>query len=190
MFWNKNDKSTLPELPPISSDIGKSLDKSKEDENSFEIDSHPLPSFPDSPMSKGFSQSAIKNAVEVPEESDAEEDSQKLEMPKATIPITVPLTSSIAYTPSIHGDYTPTSLNFSKAKQETGNVFVKIDKFNSARKALGAAQQKIEEIDRMLKKIREARMREEQELSAWEKEVENAKTRIEEASKDLFDKLS
>ena len=71
-----------------------------------------------------------------------------------------------------------------------GSVFVKIDKYNAARKALSTAQVKIAEIDKMLKKIREARLREEQELTAWEKEVENAKARIEEAGKNLFDKLS
>ena len=51
------------------------------------------------------------------------------------------------------------------AKSE--DVYVKIDRFHSARKALNSAQIKLKEIDETMKKIRETRIREEQELSFW-----------------------
>ena len=64
----------------------------------------------------------------------------------------------------------------------------KIEKYQSARKALSSAQDKMMEIDELLRKIRETRMREEQELAAWEKEVVSAKTKIQEVSQNLFER--
>lgn len=170
MFWNKKDngdEGELPELPPLKPEFMSISEQ--EDDDTEEAEKHPLPSFPDSPTAKGFSQAAIKDAIETTEQDEETEQlTQELEPP-----------SSFSYQPK-----------HSLAHEPKANIFVKIEKFNSARKALASAQQKISEIDKMLKKIREARLREEQELSSWEKEVESAKARIEEASKDLFDKLS
>jgi len=68
-------------------------------------------------------------------------------------------------------------------------VFVKIDKFQSARKALLSSQTRIKDIESLLKKIREVRLREDQELAAWEKDLTETKSYIEEVSKNLFDKM-
>ena len=47
----------------------------------------------------------------------------------------------------------------------------------------------MEEIEELLHKIRETRMREEQELTAWEKEVAAVKSKVQEVSHNIFDKL-
>ena len=178
MFWNKKEnKSSLPDLPSLDPKLFEAHREKEMDEDDFEepnTENHPLPSFPDSPTSKGFSQIAIKEAIESPEPR-KEQFVKEIE--------TEPSISSPKTTPT-------EQYSFGQTNSSGSNVFVKIDKFNSARKAIASAQEKMSDIDKMLKKIRETRMREEQELTAWEKEVENAKTRIEEASKNLFDKLS
>lgn len=178
MFWNKKEsKASLPDLPLLDPKLlimNNSEETNSEESDEHDVENHPLPSFPDSPTNKGFSQIAIKEAIE---------SSESIEEPKiheieSEMSVSLPK-------PAPTKQY-----QFEQISQSGSNVFVKIDKFNSARKAIMSAQEKIADIDRMLKKIRETRMREEQELTAWEKEVENAKMRIEEASKNLFDKLS
>lgn len=72
---------------------------------------------------------------------------------------------------------------------KNSDIFVKLDKFYSARKALVDAQQKLGEIDALLRKIRETKMREEQELSAWDKELIDIKTKINDVALNLFEKV-
>lgn len=74
-------------------------------------------------------------------------------------------------------------------KSRAEEVFVKIDKFVAARKALQTAEEKVNDIESLLKKIRETKLREEQELSNWEKEVSLVKAKIEEVNSTIFDKL-
>lgn len=76
-----------------------------------------------------------------------------------------------------------------KPAMKNSDVFVKIDKFHTARKSLTLAQQEIENVSDLLKKIRETKLREEQELSAWEKDIANAKSRVQEVSSNIFEKV-
>src|SRR3989344_4456050 len=65
MFWNKKeDKDKLPDLPPFK----QSVIPSPIEENEMK-EKHALPSFPDSPHQSGFSQAAIKDAVNNEEDS-------------------------------------------------------------------------------------------------------------------------
>lgn len=73
--------------------------------------------------------------------------------------------------------------------RKTEDIFVKIDKFHSARKSLALARTKLHEIDQLLGKIRETRMREEQELESWEKEIDLIKSKIEDVTKNIFEKV-
>ena len=74
-------------------------------------------------------------------------------------------------------------------KPKNEDIFVKIDKFHSARRTLYDLKVKLEEINGLLKKIRETRLREEQELAAWEKELLHAKTRIQNVTENIFEKV-
>jgi hypothetical protein len=69
------------------------------------------------------------------------------------------------------------------------NVFVRIDKFNVARKSLSQAEDSLKQIDELVKKIRETKLREDQELSAWEQDLMQVKARINEVSENLFEKF-
>ena len=68
------------------------------------------------------------------------------------------------------------------------DIFIRIDKFHSAKKSLFELQTKLEEIDQMIKKIRDIKMREEQELSSWEADLTHVKARIQDISTNIFEK--
>lgn len=193
MFWNKKeDRSSLPDLPPLKTGFAEpsesiSIEES-DDVEDIDSERHNLPSFPDSPIKKGFSQSAIKDAVttrEIEEKGDEEEkDNFSPMLPQGFKPEPRSFTPrSITYPPEEKEGY-------SSKKQNRNDIFVKIDKFHTARRSLNMAQEKVEEIEHLLKKIRETRMREEQELTTWEKDITSAKEKIEDVSKNLFDKLA
>jgi len=217
MFWNKKEeKNSLPELPPMKQDMRRDFFPPEDSSEMPEEELHGLPSFPDSPMKSGFSQSAIKDAVDNNEEDEIEIPSQneeknfrvvemedtrpkpmksslqvsppakaKLIPAKQPAPVSFPASPSIPE-PSIP-DFSPASLP-PREEARSSDVFVKMDKFYSARKALLSAQNQMNNIDSLLKKIRETKMREEQELSAWEKEIMQAKSGIQEITKNIFEK--
>ena len=69
------------------------------------------------------------------------------------------------------------------------DIFVKIDKFYSARKSLQEIRGKFEEMNELMRKIREIKLREEQELSMWEKEMGHIKLRIQHVTENIFEKI-
>jgi len=151
--------------PPMSSD---------EDNKEMNNEKHALPSFPDSPAQKGFSQSVIKEAVtneETDELSEAPKESGKMY-------------HAVELNEEPEEIKTPALPKPLKNK----DVYVKIDKFSSAKKALEAAQLKIDEMQELLKVIRETKMREEQELEYWEKETATAKAHIQQVTENIFSK--
>lgn len=219
MFWNKKEeKRSLPDLPPLKMPFISSLsappeqhsEEAHEDSSSSLTERHNLPSFPDSLIEKGFSQAAIKDAISHGADSEEpeivnqlepkkfktiemnEQDSPKPFHPSATtFPSQNTRSSSllIGPPPSLELEMNrPVSSVFPPA-QKGSDIFIKIDKFNSSRKALSSAQEQLEHIVSLLKKIREIKMREEQELAAWEKEMANVKARIKDINENIFEKL-
>lgn len=177
----------LPDLPPSRTKF--SFD--------HEGESNSLPSFPDSPNSSGFSQAAIKDAVA--EEHDdyggmgvveMEEWSGEDEGMPSAFP--EPPRSSVGAVRKIEPvrRFEPSVIEIPKRVSigDEKDVFVQIDKFHAARRALVEVQQKMEEIDELIKKIRETKMREEQELGNWESDLTNIKSRIKDVSESIFEK--
>lgn len=194
-FGKKEEKKGLPELPPsnlqnfpIHPKPIPSFNSKPAEDNSAE--KHALPTFPDSPSSKGFSQTAIKDAIS--SEKYNESDLQPI-MPK-TMPKLPQMNTVIP--PAEEEDeeedeevevkMKPVSFPSSSNKEE--NVFVRLDKFHSARRSLNETKTRLEDIDSLLRKIRETKQREEQELSAWEKEVSELKAKIQSIRENIFDR--
>ncbi|MBS3099245.1 hypothetical protein J4462_03465 [Candidatus Pacearchaeota archaeon] len=224
MFGKKEERG-LPDLPPLQSAFPWKQEREE---------SHALPSFPDSPISKGFSQTAIRDAVGdadddlplLPESEDVkvvemkewnpispsedlpeipQRNIQQLPMlkPRETnvanqmkmreIPYVqeMPMRSQMRFPemptempPQIQMPEMPMrpqiqmpemymqEMRSARMTKPTGvDVFVKIDKFHSAKKTLRDVGNSLEEIDSLIKKIREVKLREEQEISSWEKDV-------------------
>lgn len=241
MFWNKKEeKKSLPDLPPIKSPFSKELAVSTENAKMVEekldeaeqdfTETHSLPTFPDSPNSSSFSQAAIKEAITQDEIKEPEEnvissdepnkkfraiemnedkEPQKNSNPYLASIKTGSPSKKISYTeqttpyqpknsfligPPPEEEKEPEN-NFEKPEKapeasKGGDVFVKIEKFYSAKKSLDAIKDQIDQIDELLKKIRDIKLKEERELSVWEKEIALVKSRIQNVNETIFEKLS
>lgn len=73
--------------------------------------------------------------------------------------------------------------------QQNADVFVRIDKFHTARKSLGEIQNKLNDIDELIRRIRDTKMKEEQELAGWEKDLMQIKERVQTVSENIFEKV-
>jgi hypothetical protein len=220
MFWSKKeDEEGLPDLPSspaIAS--GRRSDYDRLPFSTEEEEIHSLPSFPDSPTDKGFSQSAIKDAVteeeempELPEFGDEEmEDLPDIKpSPPPQMeewkPRPPPQMEEWKPRPSPPQEWKPKSLPVTRSprhireevmRQDMENsrlpdrpIFVRLDKFKTARNSLEVVKQKVDEIEELLKTIRDVKRKEDEELSAWEGEMESVKTRINHVTNELFDKF-
>jgi len=167
MFSNEKNESSLPDLPPLEDEFDRRMRNIRREKNN-------LPAFPDSSSHNKFSETAIKDAVE----------EDKLEEAPSTIEMEEWHSEERGMEekgfPEIAEPILPKTSN---------DIFVKIDKFRTARTTLNDAKDKLEEIHSLINKIRDVKMREEQELTAWEKEISTAKARIHEVSSSIFDKV-
>ena len=68
-------------------------------------------------------------------------------------------------------------------------IFIRIDKFEEAKKKLEEIKKSVREIESTLKKVREAKQREELEIMGWSQEIGQIKDKISEIDSDVFDKL-
>lgn len=180
---------TLPELPR-SSEFAL-LPKSKIPDVPSglpEIELDTLPILPNSEAGKKFNQEAIKEAINQPM-SEPQLQSQKLTRPIPTRELEekkIPeisdkktLEPPIMISPKIH-----------KHLKKIEPVFVRLDKFQSTTETFEEIQTKIEEIEELLKKTRDIKIREEQELAEWEREIQIIKSRIDLIDKNIFNKLN
>lgn len=201
MFWKKkeDEKQTLPDLPPTRP-VFNAMPLPPEKPEAREMpEKHALPTFPSSSTDSKFSEAAIKEAVEENEKPEEEKADVFPEPPeeeeKAAVPITKfpekPVKRPLPVIQELKENQSPPRRikEFTPGAQKSEDIYVKIDKFHSARKSLTAARQKLHEIDDLLRKIRETKLREEQELHSWEKEIEEVKAKIEDVTNNIFEKV-
>ena len=68
-------------------------------------------------------------------------------------------------------------------------LFIKIDKFQEAINRFSEIKEKIGEIDSSIRKIKEIKEREEQEIREWEAEIQQVKEKIANIDSSLFNKI-
>jgi len=183
-FFSKKDETKnvslprLPEIPSLSSEF------SEMDEDYSEDGPHELPSFPNNSMGNKFSQETIKNAISGDYDSDEEE-----EMPEPLIPIpTFKIPQKISSKNNFERK-TPQKKSEEESEKERGPVFIRIDKFEQALEIFKDTKEKIDDIEKLLSETKELKEREEEELSMWEKEIQEMKSQIEKVDKDIFSKI-
>jgi len=81
------------------------------------------------------------------------------------------------------------SLASTKMTKKIEPVFVRLDKFQMTIQTFEEIKAKIEEIEDVLRKTSEIKVKEEQELSEWEREIQVIKSRIELIDRNVFNKL-
>jgi len=199
-FKKKDKMSELPDLMPSAPSMRdyqrvqlppiEPLSEEKE-----EI--HSLPSFPDSPMSKGFSQSAIKSAVGEPERENSDEMKEWSANPKDLPPMprsprAIEMDEWSPQTMSMPREEMrlpppPMHLSNSSSTDSKRPLFVKLDKFREARDSLAKISEKLDQMDELLKMIKEVKAKEDEEITSWEHDMENIKARISLVNKEIFE---
>jgi hypothetical protein len=203
MFWDKKTdekRHLLPELPPLNVNIHRpeiqsvnSFPAPPEEEDSMA--GNKLPAFPESAAHDKFSQVAIKEAIRDergPEFPSEREKSFRQSLEEAETEEWAPTTRPPEQERPIHEMKVPYK-KLEEApklmKEEKKEIFVKIDKFRSAKKSLNLIAKNIEEMEALIKKIRETKMREDQEFANWENTVDSLKARIENVREDIFERI-
>ncbi len=179
MLWKKKKDNKLPDLPPAPNFPSPFAAQhpsqfGNESEETGEI--HELPSFPDSPMQRGFSQAAIKEAVT--QQENYEEDRLPALPPREQIEENFEQWESRPRP----------SFELKHQRAENKPIFVKLEKFQLARNSLENISSKLDEIDNMLKEIRQLKLKEDQELASWEADLANVKSRIQNILTEIFER--
>lgn len=157
-------KEDLPELPKISN----------KDEELPEIKTNETNMLPKLPEPEFEFQEPIKKPITKPQEM---QKSKFSPLPK--VPIKKPETE-INPEPRL-----PTQPPKIKEKP----IYIRLDKFEATEESFKEIKNKLIEIESFLKKIREIKTKEEQELEDWEREIQIIKTRIESIDKNIFNRL-
>lgn len=197
MFGKKKDSDAdLPELPmsgaPSMRDYQRTMLPPIE---SAQEEVHGLPSFPDSLMNKGFSQSMIKSAVEdedknLPELPEWNQEPIQMK-PMRTMELDEWSPKSSMGMPS--APQRPTMADALRMTAPNGQVsdkrplFVKLEKFKEARDSLLKISEKLDQMDELLRMIKDLKAKEDEEITSWEKDIESIKARILFINKEIFE---
>lgn len=77
----------------------------------------------------------------------------------------------------------------SKACLDAEPVFIRIDKFQLAKKNIEQMKTKIKDIEGIIGKINQVKIKEEEEIKGWLEEVEGLKARLSEIDSDVFSQI-
>lgn len=173
MGWfnrKKEQISELPDLPelPINNDFSLN-----EIHDIPELKINELPKLPNSNISD---QNNIKNLIDT--------NMQKSRFEPLFTTEEEPKFDTKKYTKEITKKYE----NKSYVK-EANPIFIRLDKFKQTSDTLEEMRRKLEEIDHSLKRIREIKSKEDQELTEWEKEIDIIKTKIDDIERNIFSKF-
>lgn len=213
------DLPPLPIQQTSTKGINFKDDLKLEENDSMDIEKHSLPSFPDSLEERGFSQSMIKNAVSdehdrhedhddlprLPEDSDSmsevgSSNSTKIKVVEAEQSGFDKMESSKWYSSDnisepkdevkpFPAPKMESTMMSSGRKDRSQDIFVRLDKYKNARKSLDEMEYRLNEIEDLLKRIRETKLREEQELGAWDQELMTVKNKLKEVTSNIFEKV-
>lgn len=185
---------TLPKLPGMKKEekVKKSLPE--------------LPSFPVNSKNENFNQEMVKSAitdmpspeenevhVEVPEGTHITEELKggpaipSIPSERNSIP-ELPSVPSITEVPKKTLELASSTLKRSTSK-ELETIFVRIDKFQAAQKSFRQIQDKVKDIELVLRKIKDVKLQEEVELKGWTEDVEKIKSRLAEVDTDIFNQI-
>ena len=189
-WFSKKEK--IPELPPAPT-LPELPDSSKS--------KNELPALPPTELGKNLNQEMVKSAVG---NSDTEKSSLPIP-PQPTVnkdqPQMIPSIASIPNSaeevkPEEHKqtkDLTPIKIEQTPQEQPitrpADSIFVKIEDFQEAQKDFKEITKKIKQIEKTLVKVRDKKIKEDEEIADWTDEIEKTKTKLSEIDSDIFSKL-
>ena len=183
----KEEESVLPELPVSDEDLRFPSIKDMPPSKNLPEEESILPSLPGSENNDKFRREEIKNAIKSPPNEMQKSKFAPLNSPdilkiKAE-PMEKPL---IKPREIISHNPLKTERNLTKKIEP---IYVRLDKFQTTVEAFDEIKSKIDDIEDTLRKTREIRAKEEQELEKWEREIQIIKTRINAIDKNIFHEL-
>jgi hypothetical protein len=185
-FWNKKKEESkeikpenyeLPELPTIT-DFSKekltqeinlesiNMDKSKETGYSE------LPEIPDI-----YKPAAVEAKISTPSERNMTSEISSL----SAIPKTAPI--------RVKERMNEEESEGNRIGKIKGPIYIKIDKFKEALTNFDIIRKKLREVESLLKKIKEIRAKEQEEMNEWENELEDIKNKLASIDEKLFSKF-
>ncbi len=176
----------LPELPKIPKLLG--LPELPDDDELEKT----LPKLPEYSLNNEFSKNTLKKAVTGKEEEmfGADEFVREQMMPEHR-EIARP-ERRLEFPREIDG---PKNFELRRGEskesrtKKSGQVFIKIDKFEESLKIFELTKNKITEMEKMLEDIKKLKEKEERELSYWMAEIQTIKNQTEKVERDIFSKL-
>lgn len=187
MSWlfgkKKEDRmSELPELPPLPSlpDFPESSELPHKPREELQ----PLPSFPSSITGERISNAAVKHAINNEPEFREEEEQHILpEFPREQL--TRELDEAKIPAQKILVRETKNRLLPEKIEP----IYVRIDKYQNSLASFQDIKKRILEIENLLRDIKELKAKEDGELTSWESEIQQTKSKLDSIDKALFGKL-
>ncbi len=184
--------SRKKEETETSEEFGKSEDFESEKE---ELSREPLPVLPKA--SDKFKQQFPRTLSKLPELPSVIKKEIYAHLPQSSgiqnknSEYTPSIMSPQSFTPEIHEIRQQRVLEPSKNPpiRESEPIFVKIDKFKDAAENFEQIKMKINEVESMLRKIKDIQEKESQEIKEWEHEVQMIKIRVDNIDNSLFKKL-
>ena len=189
---------TLPELPQ--------LEKLK---NKKELPE--LPTFPSNARNDNITQEMVKSAVaDIPTVQEMPEAPAQIEAPQEELPqadpiaqiIEAPVQKAIPALPEMPAESQapqdipevtisePAPIQAQEPNPHQNEpIFVRIDKFQEAQKNFTTIKKKVEEIESIIKKIKDVKSQEEDELKGWTEDVEKIKSRLAEVDNGIFNQV-
>ena len=64
-------------------------------------------------------------------------------------------------------------------------IFIKVDKFKEILESIEVVDRKIKEVEKIIDKLKEVRLKEDQQMASWEQEIEELKKRLEAVGETL-----
>lgn len=214
---NPEEESLLPNLPETGEALESPSQEFPELPELPEVEFEELPSLPITDDAKGIYQKEIKTAIapinephkfeNSPEESydyyqkktkeaminnnyeSENEFRDKLGMRKSILGEETPHRIIKKISPEIKSKHRTAPESFKTSAKELNPVYIRLDKFNKTIEIFDEIKEKVIEIEKLLKKTREIKMKEEEELEEWEKEIQVIKLRLDSIDKELFEKF-
>ncbi len=189
---NKKEKDYLPELPslpnnPKNNNLNQEIVKSaisdnlSSEGNEVDIDSQSQDSERAEESEKTFPISSQNLESQIPS------------LPGRSSIMDSPLSKPVSQEPSkvIQKVVTPhfSIPRTSKESLDVEPIFVRIDKFQLAKKNIEQIKNKIKEMESTIKKVKQVKVKEEEEIKSWLGEIENLKARLSEIDSDVFSQI-
>ncbi|MFA4960170.1 MAG: hypothetical protein WC548_00745 [Candidatus Pacearchaeota archaeon] len=193
-FSNKKDLPELPSFPSnlknnnLNQEIVKSAisDNFSPEENEVKIEED-LPEESTIEMFPPIS-SASSSIPLLPGKQSIIEEGKSSSLPQTQhVKSTIPNRTFSAKTPAIRTHSIPSAKD--RIESDVEPIFIRIDKFQLAKKNIEQIKDKVEEMESVIGKIKQIKIKEEEEIKSWSEEIENLKVRISEIDSNVFNQI-